>query len=324
MDSGSETACTVDVALVAYRRWELTSSCLDHLRRQTIPHRVYLCDNGCDQGTAERVRAAYPEVRVLRMERNMPYAVACNAAVAAGGGEIVVMLNNDVDAREDFLERLAKPFASRPRLGSVAPLLLRPGERQVDSAGLAADSTLSGFPRYKNCPPQQALADGEAGLVLAGPDGAAAAFRRTAWEGEGGLDEAIEGPMDDFDLFLRLRVAGWETAVALDAVAVHLGSATFGHRSAEYRRRAGFGRAYLLRRYRVLRTSAALRTLLTEALVVLGDTLLSRDLAALAGRRSGWKAAAGRPPRQWPPAEAIDRRVGFVQALRLRRTIYMR
>jgi len=324
MEVGAETVGMVDVAIVAYRHWELTSSCLEHLRRQTIPHRVFLCDNGCDEGTAERVRTAYPEVTVLRMERNMPYAVACNAAVGAGEDEIVVMMNNDVDAREDFLERLTAPFASRPRLGSVAPLLLRPGEQRIDSVGLAADTTLSGFPRFKNCPRQTALADGEGGLALAGPDGAAAAFRRTAWEREGGLDEAIDGPMDDFDLFLRLRVAGWETAVALDAVAVHVGSATFGHRSAEYRRRAGFGRAYLLRRYRVLRTSAALRTLVTETLVVLGDAFLSRDFSALAGRWAGWRAAAGRPPRPWPPPEAIDRRVGFVQAMRLRRSVYMR
>jgi GT2 family glycosyltransferase len=112
------------------------------------------------------------------------------------------------------------------------------------------------------------------------------------------MDEAIGGTMDDFDFFLRLRVAGWETAAALDAVAVHLGSATYGHRSPNYRRMAGFGRAYLMRRYGVLRSSSALRT--------------------------GWRAAAGHPARTWPPPEAIDRRLGFVGAMRLRRAIYMR
>jgi hypothetical protein len=38
---------TVDVAIVAYRRWELTNSCLAHLHRQSIAtHRIFLCDNG--------------------------------------------------------------------------------------------------------------------------------------------------------------------------------------------------------------------------------------------------------------------------------------
>lgn len=297
---------------------------MEHLRRQTLAHRVYLCDNGCDEGTAERVRAQYPEVTVVRMARNMPYAVAFNAVVAAGDGEIVVMMNNDVDARPDFLERLTAPFAARPRLGSVASLLLRPGERQVDSLGLAADSTLAGFPRYKSRPPEEALADGGGELALAGPDGAAAAFRRVAWEQVGGMDEDIVGTMDDFDFFLRLRGAGWETTAARDAVAVHIGSATFGHRSARYRRRAGFGRAYLLRRYGVLRSRSALRALATEALVVGADAALSRDFAALAGRLSGWGAAAGRPRRAWPPADAIDSRMSFLRSMRLRRATYMR
>jgi N-acetylglucosaminyl-diphospho-decaprenol L-rhamnosyltransferase len=313
----------VDVAMVAYRGWDLTRSCLDHLRRQTLAHRVYLCDNGCDQGTSQRLAEAYPEVSVLRMERNMPYAVACNAAVAAGSAELLVMMNNDVDAPPDFLARLTAPFAGRPRLGSVGSLLLRPGEQQIDSAGLVADRTLAGFPRFHGQPPAAALA-GEQRLGLAGPSGTAAAFRRAAWAQVGGLDEAIHAYLEDLDLALRLRAAGWETAMALDAVAVHVGSATFGHRSAEQRRKIGHARAYLLRRYGVLRSRAASRALATEAVVLAGDILYAHDLAALRGRVCGWRSA-----RAWvghelprPPAQAIDARIGFLDSLRLRRAIY--
>jgi N-acetylglucosaminyl-diphospho-decaprenol L-rhamnosyltransferase len=322
--SSAEAIGGVDVVIVAYRNWELTSSCLECLRQQTILHNVYLCDNGCDEGTAERTRAVYPEVTLLRMPRNMTYGMACNAAIAAGHGEIVVMINNDVDAREDFLERLVAPFALQPSLGSVAPLLLRPGEQQIDSLGVAADSTLSCFQRYKNLPVEHARLGDEAELVLSAPDGAAAAFRRVAWQQVEGMDERIEGSMDDLDLFLRMRAAGWRTAAAVDAVAVHLGSATLGHRSADHRRGAGFGRGYLLRCYGVLRSRATLRALVTEVLVVVADALLSRDFAALAGRWAGWRAASDRLRRSWPPSEAIDFHISFIQAIRLRRLSYMR
>jgi N-acetylglucosaminyl-diphospho-decaprenol L-rhamnosyltransferase len=310
----------VDVAIVAYRGWHLTDSCLAHLRRQSIPHKVVVCDNGCDEGTSERLAAEYPEVRVLPMPRNMPYAVACNAAVAAGRGDLVVMMNNDVDARPDCLERLVAPFAGRARLGSVGSLLLRPGEGEIDSAGLVADCTLAGFPRFHGRPPSAALGEGPG---LTGPAGAAAAFRREAWEQVGGLDESIFAYLEDLDLALRLRAAGWETVLALDAVAVHVGSATLGHRSAEQRRKIGHARAYLLRRYGVLRSRTAPRALATEAIVVAGDALLSRDGAALAGRLAGWRAAAGRPRPAWPPPQAIDGRIGFVESLRLRHGVYM-
>jgi GT2 family glycosyltransferase len=311
-------ALTVDVALVAYRHWELTRSCLEHLARQTREHRVYLCDNGCDERTAEHVRADFPHVEVRRLERNMPYAVACNAAAQAGDGDVVVMMNNDVDARPDFVQRLVAPLEQDPRTGSVAPLLVRPGNAVIDSVGLTADRTLAGFPRWQGHPPSQARADTPA---LLGPAGAAAAFRRSAWEQAGGLDEALVAYMEDFDLALRLRAAGWDAAVALDAVAVHVGSATFGHRSAEQRRKGGFGRGYVLRRYGVLRSRAAARTLLTEAVVVAGDLVISRDAAALRGRLEGWRAAAARPRRSLP-GEAIDDTLTFADSLRMRHGVY--
>lgn len=311
----------VDVAIVAYRGWDLTRSCLDHLRRQTIDHRVIVCDNGCDQETARRVSESYPEATVLRLERNMPYAIACNAAVAAGNAELLVMMNNDVDARPDFLERLLAPFPARPRLGSVAALLLRPGEREIDSAGLVADSTLAGFPRFHGCSPTAASGED---IMLTGPAGAAAAFRRTAWMQVGGLDESIFAYLEDLDLALRLRAAGWETALALDAVAVHVGSATLGHRSVEQRRKSGHARAYLLRRYGVLRSRRAPRTLATEAVVVVGDLLLWRDGAALIGRLAGWRAAQSGARLAPPPPNALDQQIGFLDSLRLRRGIYMR
>jgi GT2 family glycosyltransferase len=305
----------VDIAVVAYRRWDLTRSCLEHLARQTRGHRLYVCDNGCDEGTAERVRAEFPAAHVLQMERNMPYAVACNAAAAAGSGEAIIMLNNDVDARPDFVARLVAPLQDDPRVGSVAALLVRPGEAAIDSAGLVADPTLAAFPRWQGHPPSAARADRPA---LTGPAGAAAAFRRGAWEQVGGLDETIFAYMEDFDLAVRLRNAGWDTALALDAVAVHVGSATHGHRSPSTRRNGGFGRGYVLRRYGVLRTRAGLRALATEAIVVAGDAVLSRDTAALRGRLAGWRAGA-RQPRHPFPGGAVDAQISFVRSLRLRR-----
>ena len=128
--------------------------------------------------------------------------------------------------------------------------------------------------------------------------------------------------MEDFELALRLRAAGWTCAPAPDAIGVHLGSATHGNRSAFQRRHGGFGRGYLLRRYGVLRSRAAVRALLTEAIVVAGDLVISRDLAALKGRLAGFRAARGRPRLPAPPGEAIDTSIGLRRSLDLRRGVY--
>lgn len=310
---------SVDVVVVAYNHYELTKSCLTHLRRQTVEHRLVVVDNGSTDDTRLRLAAEWPEAHVVGIDTNGGFATACNRGVAAGVGDAVVLLNNDVDCHPECVERLVARMEGDPRLGSVAALSVRPGEAEIDSVGMTADPTLAAFQRLHGQPVADAC---EAAPVLTGPAGAVAAYRRSAWEGVGGLEEALYAYMEDFDLALRLRAAGWTTTAATDAIGVHLGSATFGHRSPRQRRLGGFARGFMLRRYSVLRGRMAPRTLLTEALAVAGDLVLSRDTLALRGRIDGWRAARDEPRLPFPPSEAIDGRIGFRASLQLRRGVY--
>ncbi len=312
---------SIDVVIVAYNRYDLTASCLSHLSRQTETHHVILVDNGSTDDTRDRVRAQWPDAQLETFDENRGFAEACNRGVAAGRGEFIVLLNNDVDCRPDFLERVIAPLLADPGVGSVASLMLQPGERTIDSFGMAADPTLAAFPRLQGLPVERA---GRAAPVLAGPAGTAAAYRRAAWEQIGGLDETMFAYMEDFDLALRLRSAGWRTVAADDAIGVHLGSATHGHRSAWQRRHGGFGRGYLLRRYGLLHGRTALRTLAIETTVVAGDFAISRDCSALRGRVAGWRAARARERLPPPPAEAVDTDIGFLDSVALRRGVYGR
>ena len=300
----------VDVVIVAYNRYELTASCLRHLREQTIEHHVIVVDNGSTDDTRARLQADWPDVQLKCFDENHGFPEACNRGVAAGTNEIIVLLNNDVDVHPEFLERLIAPLR-RAEVGSVAALLLQPGDRGIDSVGMTADAILSGFPRLRGLPVTEADI---AAPVLLGPGGSAAAYRRRAWEQVGGLDESIDFYMEDFDLALRLGIAGWQCVAEPRAVGVHIGSATHGRRSASSRRYGAFGRGYILRRYGLLRGRTALRALGTETVVVLGDIVISRDLAALRGRVAGWRAARDRP-RLGVPRELIEPSIGFRDSL---------
>src|ERR1035441_5731618 len=88
---------SIDVVIVAYGRYQLTDSCLRHLRAQTVAHRVILVDNGSTDDTRARVRAEWPDVHVESFDENRGFAEACNRGVAAGSGEVVVLLDNDLE-----------------------------------------------------------------------------------------------------------------------------------------------------------------------------------------------------------------------------------
>ena len=309
----------IDVVIPTRDGWDLTERCLRHLAAQTVAYSLLVVDNGSTDGTPDKVRAAAPRASVIELGANLGFPVACNRGAAAGAGDVIVLVNNDVEARPDFLERLVRPLVEDEGVGSAAALLVRPGEATIDSLGVTVDRTFTGFPRLRRRPVDDA---GSPVPVLAGPTGGGGAYRRTAWEQVGGLDEGVLFYGEDVDLALRLRAAGWRTAAVPDAVAVHLGSATAGHRSVWQRYQGGFARGYFLRRYRVLRSAAALRAIATEAVVVAGDAALSRDLSALRGRVAGWRAAAGLEPSPRPPHEAIDATIGFWDSLKLRRVVY--
>jgi GT2 family glycosyltransferase len=309
-------APSIDVVVAVHDHYELTRDCLEHLARQTAAHRAILVDDGSSDGTPDRLRRDWPHVTVIELGDNHGYTKAVNHGVGAGEGECVVLLNNDVRLRPDCLERLVAPLQDDPTVGSVAATMLMADERTIDSVGVTADATLAGFARLQGRPAADATLRAP---VLTGPEGTTGAYRRTAWEQVGGLDETIVAYMEILDLALRLRTAGWATASAPGACGVHLGSSTYGRRSARQRRMAGFSRGYLLRRYGVLRGRAGARALLTETAVVAADLAICHDTQALRGRVRGWRAGRGRERYARPPDEAIDQSISLWKSLRLRR-----
>jgi GT2 family glycosyltransferase len=233
--------------------------------------------------------------------------------VAAGSGDVILLLNNDTVCRPDFIEELAAVFGDES-VGAVAPVTLRVDERTIDSVGLTLDATLAPFVRLSGRPVEDAAADRP---ILVLPGGGADAYRRSAWHEAGGFEERLSFYGADVDLGLRIRTQGWRTVAAPRAVAVHARSATSGHRSQRARQSGGWARGFLLRRWGVLRSRAAARALATEALVGLGDAVLCRDTVALRSRIGGWKSAADLPRLKVPPG-CIDPDIGWADSLRLR------
>lgn len=303
----------IDVIIPTFGGWPLTRSCLEHLRGQSVPCRVTVVDNGSPDETVKMLRSDFPEVKVIEMGENAGFARACNEGILAGSGEVVVLLNNDVDAAPDLLEKLASPFASDRLTGSAAPMLIRPDGR-IDSVGLCADRTLAGFPRFAGDAPSQGN-----GLrpTLLGPSGACGAYRRTALEQVGLLDENIFMYQEDLDLALRLDAAGWRSVGVSAARGVHRVSATIGARSSLQRERAGFARGYLLRKFGVMSSTTSVRATVTEVIVCLADAARSGDLASIRGRFSGWRSGPLRTfPTQTLPG--VDNSIGIIQSMRLR------
>jgi N-acetylglucosaminyl-diphospho-decaprenol L-rhamnosyltransferase len=304
-----------DVVIPSWNGRALLERCLPTIVDEPGLASVIVVDNGSDDGTAPMLAERYPAVEVVVLPENRGFAGAVNAGVAAGSAEAVVLVNNDVECDPGFVEEVLRPLAGDERVGMVAALLLRPGRSAVDSYGVEVDRTLSAFPRFAGAAWPVEVHE----RALAMPSGGAAAYRRAALDAVGGFDEGLFAYMEDVDLGLRLGAAGWRCAGAAAASGIHMGGATFGRRPRRQVEIAGFARAYMLRKYGVLRRGAGITawTLAVEAAVTVTESLLGRDLSAARGRARGWRAARGM--HATVPEAVVNRRIGPREALRRRR-----
>ncbi len=299
---------TVDVIVVTWRSGERVLGCLERLSAQRLDHRTIVVDNASRDGTVAGVRERFPEVQVLELPANRGFGAGVNAGAAAGSGEALVLVNDDVEVREGFLEALVAPLREDPRCGMVAAMTTLPEGEAVDAFGIELDVTLAAYNRLRHELP------GARPGILAMPSGGAAAYRRSAFEQVGGFDERLFAYGEDLDLGLRLRLRGWTAAEAPRARGTHVGGASVGVDSPRQRELAGFARGFVLARYGVLRSRAAPRAAAFEALVVGWGLARHRTLIPLRARVRGYRAARGE--RIAAPRSAIDPTIGWGCALR--------
>src|SRR6185369_2923767 len=71
---------------------------------------ILVVDNGSIDGSADFLRATFPDVTVLALPQNLGFGGGSNAGFRAARNEIVVLLNSDMRVAADFLAPLLEGF----------------------------------------------------------------------------------------------------------------------------------------------------------------------------------------------------------------------
>ena len=118
----------VTVSLVAVNQRANLERLLPTLVRATaaVNAEILLVDNGSVDGTTEFVRSTYPAVSVLRTEERTGYGGNHNRNLARALGRYFVIMNVDMEVREDTLSVLLSFMEANPDVGVSCPKVLNP------------------------------------------------------------------------------------------------------------------------------------------------------------------------------------------------------
>jgi GT2 family glycosyltransferase len=173
--------------------------------------------------------ATDPRVRVLRDERPFNFAALNNAAVRQARGEVLALVNNDVDVLAPGWLAEMVSLALQPGVGAVGARLwyedftLQHGGVLLGIGEVAAH-VLRGLPRGEGGPAARALRLQGYLAVTA----ACLVLRREHWDRVGGMDETLAVAFNDIDLCLKLAAAGLRNLWTPHAELIHFESVSRG------------------------------------------------------------------------------------------------
>jgi hypothetical protein len=118
------------IVIVSYNVRQELDACLQSLVGQTAPYptEIVVVDNASSDGTPERVRAAWPSVKVIDAGGNLGFARANNIGIRATSGDFVLLLNPDTVVPPGAIAALVRGLVLRPDAAAAGP-------RLVDSEG---------------------------------------------------------------------------------------------------------------------------------------------------------------------------------------------
>ncbi|HBY97183.1 MAG TPA: hypothetical protein DEP84_25105, partial [Chloroflexi bacterium] len=199
-----------------------TLAALDYPRDRLA---LIVVDNASEDGTPEWLAARWPAVCVLRAERNLGFAAACNWGARSSRAEYVAFLNNDMRVAPEWLGGLLAPIADRV-VCTGGTILSWDGQR-VDFVEGALNWYGRAFQRDQGLPYRAERYADPRPLPFA--CGGSLLIHRETFLQVGGFDEDFFAYFEDVDLGWRLWLLGYQVWFAPQSVAYHRLHATGVH-----------------------------------------------------------------------------------------------
>lgn len=208
---------TISVIIPLYNGVEFTRNCLDSLGMHTDAdsHKLILVDNASSDATSRLLDSLPPSATIIRNTKNTGFAHACNQGAWAATTPYLLFLNNDTAVTHGWLEPMLASCTAD--VGIVGCRMLYP-DGTIQHAGIELIDGIPDHP-YRHQPADFAAANVFRDLDMV--TGACLLIRRGLFLQMGGFDEVYRNGVEDVDLCLRVREAGYRVVYEPQAMIYH-------------------------------------------------------------------------------------------------------
>jgi glycosyltransferase involved in cell wall biosynthesis len=223
----------VSIIIPTKDRADLLCMCLESLQAKTTyaNYEVIIVDNGSVEPATQALFDSLPAARfrVVRDDSPFNYSALNNNAARVARGELLCLMNNDIEIiTPDWLEEMVS-FAMRADVGCVGARLWYPDGRLQHGGCIVGLGGVAGH-SHKYFPKGHPGYFGRAVLhqSFSGVTAACLLLRREIYDQVGGLDEKLVVAFNDVDFCLRVRQAGYRNVWTPYAEMNHHESASRG------------------------------------------------------------------------------------------------
>jgi GT2 family glycosyltransferase len=112
----------VSIITVNYNQTEITCQLLESLRKITYSNiEIFVVDNASLKDDPSPIKIRYPEIIFILSDQNLGFAGGNNMAIRKAKGEYILLINNDTEVDDGFLEPLINKMTTNPKIGAVSP-----------------------------------------------------------------------------------------------------------------------------------------------------------------------------------------------------------
>lgn len=202
------------------------------IRHSSLPGaEIVVADNASTDGSVAFMESEYPDVRLIRLEKNYGFSGGYNRALARLDAEYFLLLNSDIEVTENWLPPLLELMEKNERAAVCTPRIRDFQRRDHFEYAGAAGGYIDRY-GYPFCRGrifdhvERDIGQYDTMAEVFWASGACLLVRAALFREAGGLDERFFAHMEEIDLCWRLKRMGYSVYCEPRSTVYHVGGGT--------------------------------------------------------------------------------------------------